>query len=528
VAEGGGRSRLGAGRSGEVFLEPAEGAGDEPGEAAAEAPLAVKVFGGDPLATAVHVVLSGAPNPYSWDEDAVRAAEARRVVVALLARAWFGDRLVVSRSVGVRWDDGARAWALETEYVDGAPVRLLHPLRDADAGQRALRRDVMTPLQERLREAGLDGLVWQAGLGNPVASSNFLQLDDGRFALIDLESGVPALFPADPRALARFYLPRAVAHGHALFDDADLPRLRRYLEADAELPRALGEQGMRELRAAVDALELHQRRWRDRGRVERGVTAQLVRGQIDGERAEHYLRHPWRFRAREVARGGGAAARAAARVPGRLDRWLFGLGWAQLPRGAWRFVTSQEHRTGIAQGHVERRIDAWEDRGQLSADDAARLRAELADEASSAYLSDFGAHLGLKATFQLLELTLLSLLVAVGVVPLWLFAAVVAADGLLYRTAYTLYRSARELAARRAPPWVALLVGLAPLLGSLAFPAQVVWSAKEREELVMRFVVTDLLTRLGAAVPIWGGEDTLTEHALNRLGHRLVRRSVTA
>jgi hypothetical protein len=158
-------------------------------------------------------------------------------------------------------------------------------------------------------------------------------------------------------------------------------------------------------------------------------------------------------------------------------------------------LVSQEHRTGIAQGHSERRIDAWEERGRLSADDAARLRAELADEASSAYLSDFGAHLGLTATFQLLEPTLLSLLVAVGVVPLWLFAAVVAADGLLYRTAYTLDRSARELAARRAPPWVALLVGLAPLLGSLTFPA---------------------------------GDDTLTEHALNRLGHRLVRRSVTA
>jgi len=37
----------------------------------------------------------------------------------------------------------------------------------------------MKPLQKRLIESGFDGLVWQAGKGNPVALNNFL-LDNKR------------------------------------------------------------------------------------------------------------------------------------------------------------------------------------------------------------------------------------------------------------------------------------------------------------------------------------------------------------
>jgi hypothetical protein len=508
------RRRLGAGRSGEVFLDHRP-----------DGPAAVKVFLGDPLADLVHYGLSGAPNPYVWDEHAVRAVLARRTVVRLLCQAWFGERLDVSAASEVAWNDEARSWELVTEFVPGQPVRLLHPLRDSDPGLDLLRHEVMAPLQDRLDEAGLDGVVWQAGRGNPVALSNFLQVDDERFALIDVESGVPALFPADPRELVRFYLPRTFRHRHPLFDDVDVPRLRGYLaDRVGELQPVLGPDRWDELCQAVDQLEEHQRRWHARDRVERAVAYQLGRGRLSQTQAEHYLRHRWRFRAREVDRVAGKSLHALACVPGQLDRWLFGLGWSSLLRNAWGFVSSQEHRTALAAQHVENRVEAWRERGQLDPDDADAVLDQLEDEGSSTYLTDFGAHLGLKATFQLAELTLLTLLVALGLVPVWLVAVVVALDGVLYRTLYTLYRSVREILARRRPPWLALLVGLLPLVGNLAFPAQMVWSAKEREELVARFLVTDLFTRLGTRLPIWGGEDTLTEHLLNRAGHRLVRR----
>jgi hypothetical protein len=507
--------RLGAGRSGEVWLV------DRP-----DGPVALKIFGGDGLADVVHYAVSGAPNPYAWDEDAVRTALARRTVVRSLAQLWFGDRLRVSAAYDIAWDDERRAWALATEPVDGAPVRLLHPLRDSDTGLGELRERVMRPLQERLLEAGLDGVVWQAGKGNPVALDNFLQVGAGRFAVIDVESGVPALFPLSPVALLRFYLPRAVRYRHPMFDDVDVRRLRAYVDASAgSLHEGLGADGWRSLRAAVDDLARHQERWHAKNRVERAVTSQRVRGRLSDAQADHYLRHRWRFRVRR-ARWASVTALDLLTVTGptRLGDWLLGIGWTDLLRGAWGFVSSQDYRTGLASRHVERRVQAWRERGQLSGKHAGALLDELQDEGASTYLTDFGAHLGLKATFQVFELTLFTFLVAVGLLPLWVLGVVLALDGVLYRTAYTLYRSVREVLSRRALPWVALLVGLLPLLGSLAFPAQMLWSAKEREELVARFLVVDLFTRLGAKVPVWGGPDTLTEHLLNRVGSRLVRR----
>jgi hypothetical protein len=68
------RTRLGRGRSGEVWLVEADGRA-----------YAEKVFYGDTLANFIHYVTSGAPNPYIWNEDAVRAAyERRRILKALL------------------------------------------------------------------------------------------------------------------------------------------------------------------------------------------------------------------------------------------------------------------------------------------------------------------------------------------------------------------------------------------------------------------------------------------------------------
>ena len=516
------RRRLGAGMSGEVWLEERP-AGDGPDR------VASKLFVSAPLADAVHLLLSGAPNPYRYDEDAVRAALARRRVLRALVRAWLGDRLVVADGLDVAYDDEARAFRLDTEYAPGHPVRLLHPLRLEDPGLDVLRREVLGPLQERAAEAGLDGVVWQAGRGNPLGITNVLQGGDGPdgrpvFVLVDAESGVPALFPLDPRALLGFYLPRSWHHRRPLVDDVDVPRLRAHLAAHADdLRAALGAREWDRLGEEVDRLEHHQDRWRSRGRTERGVLAARTAGSLTADEAAWYRRRPLRWAARQAGRALTAAVVAlTVTLPVAVARRLGRVEVGTALRRMGQFLTSQQYRTRVARDHVARRVEHWRDRGQLSDADADRLLAGLDDDGTSTFLTDFGAHLGLKATFQLLELTVFAALVAAGVLPLWVLAVLVALDGLLYRTAWTLWACAREAAARRPPPWVALLVGLAPLVGSLAFPAQIVHSAAGREELVARFVVVDLLTRLGARVPVWGGEDSLTEHVANRLGARLV------
>ena len=95
-------------------------------------------------------------------------------------------------------------------------------------------QNVMKPLQGLLLAAGFDGLAWQAGYGNPVATSNFLlettETGEQRWVWVDLESGVPALFPANPILLFSFYLQRTLVNGRPLYDDVDVPKLRRYIE----------------------------------------------------------------------------------------------------------------------------------------------------------------------------------------------------------------------------------------------------------------------------------------------------------
>ena len=92
-------------------------------------------------------------------------------VVAEIVEHWFGVTLRVADAVDVGWDDDAGAFFLDTRFVEGRPVALHNPFAArADSEYRILREEIMAPLQKKLAEAGLDGLVWQAGRGNPVAA----------------------------------------------------------------------------------------------------------------------------------------------------------------------------------------------------------------------------------------------------------------------------------------------------------------------------------------------------------------------
>ncbi|MDX1683546.1 MAG: hypothetical protein R3336_10520, partial [Phycisphaeraceae bacterium] len=59
--------------------------------------------------------------------------------------------------------------------------------------------------------------------------------------------------------------------------------------------------------------------------------------------------------------------------------------------------------------------------------------------------------------------------------------------------------------------------------GNAAYPLQLLWSSGPSGRAVGRFIVIDLVTSIGTAMPIWGGRDTLTEHFFNRLAIRLVQ-----
>lgn len=509
------RKRLGRGRSGEVWRVERDGE-----------TYAVKVFYGDTLANLIHYVTTGAPNAYIWNEHAVRAAHERREIVAALLPLWFGREMGIAHACGVSFDETARVFVLTTQYVPGGFVPLLHPFRPHDETMPRLRDHLMPRLQEKLEEAGLDGLVWQAGRGNPVALNNFLVSaeEPGRFMLVDAESGVPALFAVTPQALFGFYLRKALAYGRPLFDDVDVPRLAAYLDGqEGALRDRLGAEGLAALRARVARLDAHQRAWKETTRHDRAIDYQRVKGRLSPQEAEHFRAHRLAWRLREARRAARKlAVGLAVKLPRLLWRGLRALRPGAALRRLRRFVSSQSYRTKIGEGYVRDRIGEWRKRGQMSEADAQRLLRDLASvRERSSYITDFGSHLGMKASFLVLEIVVLGGLSLLGV-PIVILALVFAIDGPIYRTLYTLYRSSVAAARGQKPPFVALLVGLVPLFGSLAYPAQMLWSAGGERDDVARFVVVDTLTRTGARIPLLGGRDTATEHAFNRLAARLL------
>jgi len=482
-----------------------------------------KVFGSAGLTQFVQFVLLGAPNPYAWNEHAIECAVLRRRILAPLVGLWFGGRVRVARAWGRSWNEGALAFELSTELVDGRAPRLHRP-GDRRGGHevRELLEDVMRPLQGWLADAGFDGLVWQAGRGNPVALANFLFEGDregrARWAWIDLESGVPALFPLDPRALLRFYLPRAWKFRRPLFDDVDVARLREYLDREGRTLRTrLGECVWSDLQRDATALRYHQEAWKSQPRVVRSIAAQFRKGRLGAARAAAYVRAPWRW-----------YAHLAGRVPPQLARWTGrALRWTvarlrEFPyrrsvRAVVRFCVSQRYRWLLARRFVSYRINAWQRRGQLAAAEARALRERLAGEESSAYLTDFAVHLAIKPVVKSAEFFVLPVLYLRGWIDEGTLAIGILVAGAAARTLYTLGRLVQSYLAGRERPWVALGAGLVPVLGNLAYPLQIVASSHVEEDRVAQFLLYDGCAALGRRIPIWGGRDTLLEHRFNHL-----------
>lgn len=509
-----GDRELGRGRSGVVYRSR-----DELGRLVAR-----KVFGSGGVTKVVQYVFSGAPNPYMWCESAVRSAVLRRRILATLVPLWFGSKLRVARAYDYRWNATSRAFEIRCELIQGRHVALHHPYTSSkNCEMRDAVHNVMIPLQARLAEAGFDGLVWQAGRGNPVALNNFMceECDEEggrRWVWIDLESGVPALVPINPVDLLLFYLPKSVQHGRPLFDDVDIRKLRAYVvDHRKELGDKLSRESVEQLESDIDALEHSQREWKSLARYRRSIMYRHVTGSISQEQSNWYTQHPLRWYSREFAHGFRAtrsvaaacvtlAAALAARIKPR--KWL---------KTCWAAVRSREYRTQLAKDYVAARITRWQDRGQLNRRDADTLRSHLETEEASSYLSDFGVHLSIKPLVKVLEWWVVPTLWAAGVVNTVFLALFMIAAGPLVRTLYTLYRIVQNTLAGRERPWVALFTGAIPVAGNLAYPMQVIAGGVSANASISQFILYDTLASCGRLMPIWGGPDTQTEHLLNRL-----------
>jgi hypothetical protein len=511
---------LGAGRSGQVFLIEVD-----------DQPVARKIFSGDVLAAAVHLVLFGADNPYIWNEDVLQCAYHRRKILEPLVDYWFGKKLKIANAIAAKRDVELRQNHLDAAFIAGRSPALRQPL-DVERSRevKELTETIMKPLQQRLVDAGLDGLVWQAGKGNPVALNNFLIVDgptgDRTFVWIDMESGVPALFPLNVLTLFTFYLPKCVQYRTFLFDDVDIKTLSNYVhEHSVDLQPKLGEERYRELWKNIQALGYHQRRWRSLNRLKRGVFSQAQQGKISDQSADRYLKYPilWFLHLLKQLMVKGSQ-KLLVDLPRAILEKILQIPYLRLIRNLFKLIFSKRYRTQVAQNYITDRIDAWSDRKQLTAAERDILMTRLDQESGTDYLSDFGVHLGMKVFVKIVEYGLLPLIYLAGYINELTLGIMILMGGALSRTIYTGFRIFQAIVEGKEIPWLAFFIGMVPLMiGNIAYPCQMLYSASGKRGKVASFIVYDIFTRIGGWIPIWGGEDTLTEHYFNHSASNLLR-----
>lgn len=449
---------LGAGRSGRVYRTKAD-AGNER--------IVRKVFVSSGMTRLVQRAVLGFPNPYAWNEHAVRTAVLRRQVLAPLVEVWFEGRLRVARAIGHAWNERFGAFELQAEYIDGHRARLRHDHDPAEPDEyEDLVGNVLRPLQHHLLEAGFDGTAWQAGLGNPQAVANFLrcaaQDAPGRetWAWIDLESGIPNIIPFSPWTYLRHVLPRTLRHRRPLFDDVDCSKLRIYIKRRGrELVDRLGVDEYCALLDRIDLLHFHQEAWRSPKR-----------------------------RARLDPRTRRPTAKMPPPLPSRRRRPP-----APAPRTV-RFEPGVPASFTRSREWVAERVLTWHDRGQLSASTASSWGRALSAASPRGPIARLGPQCRLESSLMIATAAGIGAAVGSG------------AAGLLMVGA-----CAAGLAA------IPAAVRFGRTLGALRHPDR-----SRAEDEILRFAVYEAAARIGRSIPIVGGPDSALEHRCNRLANRLV------
>ncbi|NQU98673.1 hypothetical protein HQ533_04350 [Candidatus Woesearchaeota archaeon] len=510
------RTEIGRGRSGVVFSN------------------GTKIFSAkDSLAKLVNYIFLGAPNPYTWNKDAIMCAHLERNIHSTLFPYMLGKKAKMSNSHGTFWDDELMAYGLKVEIINGRHVSLHHPFseeRESELGD--LVEKIMRPLQKELYNAGFDGLMWQAGFGTPNALSNFmLEENDGpkqTFAWIDAESAVPALFPLNISKLFSFYLPVSFRNRRPLFDDVDTNKLESYLSRHADnLEKKLGSERFDDLIVNLELLADHQEKWKSMRRVDRSITYSLKKEKITENEASYYSKHLILWYRRQ-------ASKALKKLPMKLYRLSYDAiskiilnGWKVI-KHAPKFVVNKEYRSEVIRDYVDERISAWEKRKQLTSVQGDYLREQLKEEQTSAYLSDFFfLMMVVKPVEKAFELGVLPVLYATGVIDAQTLFWSELLLGSIDRSIYTGIKQTQDLfkpKEQRRPRGLALLVGFVPTGGNFAYPLQTIYADTSKRTELAEFIIYDTFTRVGANIPIWGGKDTRTEHFFNHIPDLIIRK----
>jgi hypothetical protein len=490
-------------------------------------PVARKIFTGSRTANLIHTLFYGAPLDYQWCEPAIKAAFYRRKVLGHLLFYWFENTLGIADTLDWGIDPADQAYYLDTTYVDGHPATICTPFRcDEDREFIELQNKILPKLQQHLIEAGLIGTVWQAGKGQPCGFPNFLRTNtagDLKWRWIDAESGVPAIASYHLPSLLGFYIPRAIKRGRILFDDLDIDEFRSYLKThEGELRKKLGPSDYTNLISVAERLVSAHEEWQKQNRISRSQGYFLFKGRICADEYGYYSKHPFRWYFWLVMFFLKTTLPKYCRTfVEELPRFLRTINPWRWLRFFFKMFFINSFRIEVSNNFTSKGIRIWQNMGRIDQQQAEELQKALDTEQSNQYLADFGIHLAIKPLGYLFRLTLIPFLWQQGLLSAELAAILFLFCGMILRTSYSLMRCLESILQLKPPPLLALFFSPLPSVGTLAFPAQMIYSARAGHRL-SQFIIYDSLSKTAEHIPIWGGRDTLWDHRLNRLAHWII------
>lgn len=196
-------------------------------------------------------------------------------------------------------------------------------------------------------------------------------------------------------------------------------------------------------------------------------------------------------------------------TPALLHRWFIDPAYRrQRQTRMFLFCVSGRFQRELGRLYIRSRIRVWQQEQRLSEAEVQRLNAQLDHPSVDEYVRGFGMHVGLKLLMPLvlsLKVGGAAASVASGNPFYFLFMLMLVP---MLRTAITLWRkiaTARPMADYRD----AWLVGILPVVGSIAYPVQMHCKFPE----LSLFLLRDFASRLGRVIPIYGGKDSRTEMA---------------
>ena len=195
-------------------------------------------------------------------------------------------------------------------------------------------------------------------------------------------------------------------------------------------------------------------------------------------------------------------------VPAPVHRWLSDSDHRRTSlQRMFLLAVSARFQREFGKYAIRGAIREWDKAGRLQPGELQALQNESSSQNFDEYARCFGMHLSVK-------------LIAPLLIPLKIggvFAFVLTGDVLCLlpivvspacRTAITLWRMARNVG-RRVNYGEALLVGVLPVIGNLAYPVQMFASHRQ----LATFLIRDNAARLGRWLPIYGGRDSRVEIA---------------